>query len=166
MTWKDGKSDGYTWANAPYYTGNGSTHSWSKYTDSDYTVLQPEDDAATVQLGSSWRMPTIGDWNELNNPDNTTWTWENGSGSSGLSTGGVKGYKVAKKTDSSVYIFLPAAGYRNATHVTNQGASGRYWSSSLYTPNTLHGRCFEFDSSNRYASSNSRNYGFTVRPVQ
>ena len=36
------------------------------------TVLQPEDDAATVHRGSLYRMPTKAEWNEL--LERCTWT--------------------------------------------------------------------------------------------
>lgn len=166
MTWKDDKSDGYTWANTPFYTGEGSTYSFSKYTGSDYTTLQPEDDAATVLLGSSWRMPTIDDWNELNNPDYTIWTWEDGTGSSGLLTDSVKGYKVAKASDESVYIFLPAAGCRLGITRFSFGYAGYYWSSSLYTDYVNYGHYFYFYRENHNATSaSSRSNGYAMRPV-
>ena len=45
-------------------SGNGST--FTKYNGSDgKTTLDPEDDAAHVNMGSNWRMPTTDDNNEL-----------------------------------------------------------------------------------------------------
>ena len=41
-------------------------HGKSKYNESDgKTILDPEDDAATVNLGSGWKMPTSADFREL-----------------------------------------------------------------------------------------------------
>ena len=38
------------------------------------TVLDPEDDAAHVNWGAHWRMPTVQEWQELK--DNCTWSFE------------------------------------------------------------------------------------------
>ncbi|MBO5849722.1 MAG: hypothetical protein J6Q47_00385, partial [Paludibacteraceae bacterium] len=66
----------YDWDN--YKWCNGSSTTMTKYcTDSDYgtvdnkTVLDKEDDAAAVNMGGSWRMPTLEEWTEL--IDNCTW---------------------------------------------------------------------------------------------
>ena len=61
----------YDWST--YKWCNGSNSTLTKYnTNSEYgtdpdnkTVLEPEDDAAYVNLGGGWRMPTQGDWQEL-----------------------------------------------------------------------------------------------------
>lgn len=57
-------------------------------------------DAARANWGSSWRLPTKAEFQELIN--NCTWTW--------TSQGGHNGYKVTGKNGNS--IFLPAAGWR------------------------------------------------------
>ena len=70
LTWKDGKEAGYYWLSYKWCMGSGDT--MTKYcTESTYTygyngftdgktVLNLEDDAAHVNLGGKWRMPTIG----------------------------------------------------------------------------------------------------------
>ncbi len=62
--------DSYSWIN--YSLCLGSEESIFKYTQSDYsdspdnkTILEPEDDAATVKLGSKWHTPTAEEFNEL-----------------------------------------------------------------------------------------------------
>ena len=62
------------------------------------TVLEPEDDAAYVNLGVQWRMPLIGEYVELVNK--CVWEW--------TSLNGVRGYKITGPNGG--YIFLPAAG--------------------------------------------------------
>ena len=84
------------------------------------TVLDLSDDAARVNWGGSWRMPTDKEWDELVNQCFWRWTTQNG----------VKGYKVTSNTNGNS-IFLPAAGYRTGTNVSDAGSSGCYWSSSL-----------------------------------
>ena len=89
------------------------------------TVLEPEDDAATVNWGGKWRMPTNEEWTELQ--ENCTWTWvENFNGS------GKNGYEVKGANGNA--IFLPAAGfYCDGKNIDGVGSAAPYWSSSLYT---------------------------------
>lgn len=112
-------------------------YSWSTYFDSDEegkiftkyynyggkTVLDPEDDAAYVNWGGNWRMPTKAEWQELK--DNCTWEW--------TTQNGIDGYKVTSNKAGYTYkfIFLPAAGYRYDSNLSSEGSEGDYWSSSL-----------------------------------
>lgn len=114
----------YLWSTYKYYNDSSST--MTKYcTDSSYgtvdnkTTLDPEDDAAHVNWGGNWRMPTRMEQDELHNK--CTWTW--------TSLNGVSGYRVTGTNGNS--IFLPAAGYRNDTDLLDAGSLGYYWSSSL-----------------------------------
>jgi len=66
----------YSWANYKYC--NGSNTTMTKYcldtlygTVDNKTVLDPEDDVASVKWGESWRMPTADEWLELK--QNCTW---------------------------------------------------------------------------------------------
>ena len=115
----------YNWST--YKWCNGSETTLTKYCyESSYgtvdnkTVLDLEDDAAYVNMGSAWRMPTRTEQDELRN--NCTWTW--------TTQNGVKGYKVTGKNGNS--IFLPAAGFRSYDSLYSAGSRGNYWSSSLY----------------------------------
>ena len=64
-------------------------------------VLDPEDDAATVQWGNAWRTPTVGELLELADPDNCNWEWIIQNGAMGIRiTSKIPGY-----TGNS--IFLP-----------------------------------------------------------
>ncbi len=118
-------------------------------------VLETADDAAAANWGGDWRMPTWAEWNELKSQ--CTWTW--------LTLNGVNGYKVESKTNGN-YIFLPAAGRRNDTYLSNAGSNGNYWSSSHYA--SLPGYAFSlcFSSSNAYTTNNNRYYGCSVRAVR
>lgn len=66
--------DTYTQANYQFYQQSGSYFFYTKYWYSQYTnylgrdgrdVLEPEDDAATVNWGPNWRMPTKEELEEL-----------------------------------------------------------------------------------------------------
>ena len=154
----------YSWST--YEWGNGS-HDMTKYcNDSSFgyngftdnkTVLDLEDDAAHVNWGGSWRMPTDAEWAELCR--NCTWTW--------ATQNGVNGYRVTSKktgyTDKS--IFLPAAGLWDNTDLYNVGTIGYYWTSPLYTESPDNAWCVDFDSGDCYFSGDIRFIGFSVRPV-
>ena len=82
-------------------------------------------DAATANWGSSWRMPTQTECQEL--VDDCTWTWTTQENSDGEY---IKGYLVEGTNSNS--IFLPAAGYRYGSSLYRAGTSGDYWSSTPY----------------------------------
>ena len=105
-----------------------SSSNLTKYNKTDgKTILDKEDDAAYVNWGSSCRMPTGAEFEELVNSDNCTWTWTHITNSSGSS---VKGYEVTSKKNGNS-IFLPASGYRYGSGLYNHGSHGVYWSSTL-----------------------------------
>ncbi|MGM9818982.1 MAG: hypothetical protein ACI30B_08410 [Paludibacteraceae bacterium] len=113
----------YKWST--YKWCDGYSNRITKYcTDSDYgdnkTVLDKEDDAAAVNMGGSWRMPTFGELYELETKCTWTWTTQNSK----------KGYLVTSKTNGNS-IFLPAAGCHYDGDLYNWPDG--YWSSSLYS---------------------------------
>ena len=146
----------FSWANTPYctYPSNPfSSSSWSKYNSGD-AKLESADDAATVNLGGSWRMPTHAEWQELYNK--CTWTW--------TSQNGINGYKVSASNGNS--IFLPAAGFRDGTSSFDVGSRGLYWLSQVYSSNVYFAWGVDIHSGTHYpGDSYYRSYGFSVRPV-
>ena len=148
----------YTWENLKYSNGN---LKFSKYvTESNYgpvdntTRLEMSDDAARQNWGSSWRMPTINEFQEL--IDRCTWIW--------TKVNGENGYKVVSKMNGNS-IFLPASGLRNGTSQKYAGDGGYYWSSSLDWSNTYNAGYLYFHSKDYKTSNYYRNYGRSVRPV-
>lgn len=89
--------------------------------------LKPEVDAATVNMGSKWRMPTIEECIELMN--NTNYEY--------VEIDGVKGGKFINKSDTSKYIFLPFAGGAVGGSFGGQGIVGDIWSSSADSDTTV-----------------------------
>ena len=126
--YNDGKTT-FDWST--YKWCNGSSRTLTKYcTDSSYgyegftddkTELDIEDDAASVNWGPAWRMPSLDQFEELINSDYTT-TF------GGYVVNGVIGYKITSLTNGNS-IFLPAAG----DHYFPPGAGeyGFYWSRTL-----------------------------------
>ena len=129
----------------------------SKYNNNGgKTVLDPEDDAAHVNWGGSWRMPTKAEWQEL--LDNCTWTW--------TTQNGINGYKVTsnKAGYTDKFIFLPAAGYRTDSGLDNVGSYGNGWSSSL-SGYSDYAWDLDFGSDYHFLVSYYRYDGQSVRPV-
>ena len=116
-----------TWATCPGNGGN-STYdedSISAWNDKNLLngVLKPEVDAATVNMGSRWRMSTIEDFAELFEYTNYEYT----------KIDGVIGGKFISKADTSKYIFLPFAGLAAEGSFAYHGIEGGIWSSSVYS---------------------------------
>ena len=152
----------YSWATYKYANGAGEklTKYCSKasygddgFTD-DKTTLEPEDDAAHVNWGGDWRMPTATEMDEL--LENCIWTW--------TTQKGINGYQVTSKTNGNS-IFLPAAGYRYDTGLYNAGSIGGYWSSSLDTNGPRYAWSGYFGSDYVYRNGRGRFLGQAVRPV-
>ena len=150
------ESHDFSLKNTPYCTdasNHTSSSSWSKYNSGD-AKLESADDAATVNLGGSWRMPTQAEWRDLYNE--CTWTW--------ISQNGVNGYKVSSKKNNNS-IFLPAAGYRSGTSSGNVGSNGYYWSSQVCSSFVYSAWDVGFGSGYRDYGNSGRDDGFSVRPV-
>lgn len=116
-------------------------------------ILKPEYDAATVNWGAPWRMPTDDEYRELI----TSCKWEF------TSQNGENGYLVTgpnKKT-----IFFPASAFQQNTTVENLGEFGDYWSSTVVQE--LSGvSCSLGYSSKSYGRRRYARYaGRTIRPV-
>ena len=123
-----GDTIGYTDAShstADTYPGGGDSDSLAAWDSENLLngILKPEVDAATVNMGSKWRMPTNEDCVELLSNTNYEYTEING----------VKGGKFINKNDSSKYIFLPFAGLAAEGSFEDQGIGGNIWSSSVYS---------------------------------
>lgn len=108
----------YSWDT--YFDTNDGGKTFYKYAANKKTTLELSDDAARVNWGGSWRMPTRAEQDELR--EKCTWTW--------TTQNGIKGYKVSSKLNGNT-IFLPAAGHRINSDLDSTGSDGFYWSSSL-----------------------------------
>ena len=154
----------YDWSTYMWYC-NGSNNTLTKYcTDSYYgsdgftdgkTELDPEDDAAYVNWGPSWRMPTTEQQRELYENCSSVWTTQNG----------VNGYLFTGPNGNT--LFLPAAGYRWKESLDSVGSYGMYWSRTLYSSNPYYAYNLYF-SSGDWSSwyYYYRYYGRTVRAVR
>ena len=154
-------NDYYYWSS--YKWCNGSETTMTKYCNkSNYgynglvdnkVELDPEDDAAYVNLGPLWRMPTKEQVEELCDYCNWAWTQRNG----------VQGYVLTGPNGNT--LFLPAAGERYKDRLMSEGIVGNYWSSMLYTLFPRDARVLHFISGYPDCSSNNRYFGCPVRAV-
>lgn len=155
--YKSGKTK-FNWSTYKYCRG--SNTSITKYcTDSAYGTIDgylellPLDDAATMNWGSEWRLPSKDQQEELRKKCTWTWTTKNG----------INGYFIKSKNNQNS-IFLPAAGYYSETSIKEENSHGSYWSSSL---SSGFGGAYglRFDSNSINTGSSGRCYGRTIRPV-
>lgn len=114
--------------------------------------LEPADDAATMNWGDNWRMPTEKEWDELR--EQCDWKW--------VVINNVKGYKVTSKNGAS--IFLPAAGKIDGRNLLNKNEKGLYWTKWLTTAKH-DAKIVEMDAYNYDRAYETRCYGLSVRPV-
>ena len=111
-------------------------------------------DVAHVKWGGSWRMPSYAQQTELREKCSRQWTQQNG----------VNGILVTGSNGGQ--IFLPAAGYRWGSELSNRGAGGDYWSSSLYPGYSYSAYGLGFNSGIwDWYGSGYRYYGRSVRAV-
>ena len=139
------------------YFAWGETEPKSSYYESNYTYsinpteLPLDKDAAHVNWGGDWRMPTKAEQDEL-------WekcTWVRGT------MNGVEGYTVTGHNGKS--IFLPTTGYRYNYDLEQEGATGYYWSSSIKPNDYSSAYYLRFGSNDLYRDR--RYFGLSVRPV-
>ena len=161
----DGSSSNFSFSssNTPTYNKSIATlqsEGWIVSQNGTY-VLAPEHDAAQVQWGGGWRMPTDAELGDLcYNKCDWTWTTQNG----------VKGYVVRGRGDyASNSIFHPSAGRGCGTSLDDADSRGYYWSSvphsdSYYSYDIAW--YLYFNSGGHYADYYSRYGGQSVRPVQ
>jgi len=154
-------------------------------------ILEAEDDVATANWSSKWRMPTHAEWQEL--ARNCYWEWAtsyNGvagfivyeaknaahkgkmKDSSGtvcdMSTWDVDTSFSGSYTTNDTHIFLPAAGYRRDTRLYGHDSYCGYWSCELHTTDVYYAWfLYSYDG---YVLADGdkfgREFGQSVRPVQ
>lgn len=156
VLWHTNGNPGSLSSNYSYYNKSGLTKYCTNSKDGivdNKTVLEPTDDAATVNWGGKWRMPTKEEFEELLN--GCSWAWEN------------KGVLLTSRKNGNT-LFLPAAGYSHYLVYyydykwsTENGSKAYYWTSSLH--NEFSDCAYYFDGFN--IERNARYYGLPIRPV-
>ena len=155
--------DEYSWSTYKWCEGSYTTmtkycihtdYGYNGFTDGKRS-LELEDDAAYVNWGPEWRMPSLEEEKEL--VKNCTWTW--------TTINDVKGYQVTGPNGNS--IFLPAAGYCHDGSLSFAGHDGYYWTRTLTFFASYSASLMDFlEGYTHWANYLHRYYGNTVRAVR
>ena len=111
-------------------------------------------DLARHNMGAPCRLPTVGEFQELNNNCDSEWTDEDG----------VAGRRFTSRINGNS-IFFPASGLYDGTSLSSRGSYGSYWSSSYVSETSAYYLYFRSGGVNP-ADYNVRRAGFTARAVQ
>ena len=125
-----------------------------KYT-TEVAILYLEDDAANVNMGGSWHIPTPEQIWELTHNTISSWTTQDG----------VNGRLFTSTKDSSKSIFIPASGSAWSGSVKGIGRYGIIWSSVLSMVFSDSYQCLTLYSEDSYLTNCDRSDGFSVRGV-
>jgi len=157
--WKTGKSAGYYPASYKYYDEGASPYKYTKYNwdYGGYRDLQPEDDAARVNLGGNWHTPTESEWSALlslkkaKEADYEGWSVTVSGGT----------YWVDPT------IFFPYA-CRCYDHWEGHAGYGDYWASRLHEYENYYANCIYIQNASfKWGGGygNGITAGLSVRPV-
>ena len=141
------EGSGYDFSDAVYAQTPGATLTGNIPVNNTY-------DMARHNMGAPCRLPTSGEFVELNNNCDSEWTDEDG----------VAGRRFTSRINGNS-IFFPASGLYNGTSLDYRGTRGLYWSSTWHSETNA--RNLLFNSSNVNPQyDNRRRLGFTARAVQ
>lgn len=138
-----------------------SSSNLTKYNATDgKTVLDLKDDAAHVNWGGDWHIPTKEQCEELFNTAYVTNAWVTNYNRSGING------RLFTSVINGNTMFIPAAGYCGVGEVDNVGNYGYVWASALSSENVLNAWSFYFNSGKAGVyGSGYRCYGRSVRGV-
>ena len=129
-------------------------HSMNQYLDIGEDISGTKYDAAHVNLGNGWRMPTRTELQEL--IKNCEWEW--------VKSGNTLGYKITGKNGN--YIFMPAGGCIFYSTVSSQNEWTEYWSSSDHQKYRGEAYLLVENGYNPTVISSDKIYGVPIRPVK
>lgn len=116
------------------------------------TELDLEDDAAYINWGRDWRMPSKEQLTELRTTCTCTFIFEDKTWTE----------KITGPNGNS--ILLPTAGYYFSEYF--RGGVGEYWSRTLSTEYSCQAFFLWFDGPSLEVGSTTRQFGIPVRPVR
>lgn len=133
---------------------------FTKYTQQDYLKkLTPEDDIASIMMGTEWCTPTQEEWEEL--LAYCTWQWVT------THPGEKDGYVVIGPNGK--VIFLPASGRMGQTTNTVLNKWGCYWTSDrggVLSGKEIYAYELYFTADSKKIVNTNREAGLTVRAVK
>ena len=141
------EGSGYDFSDAVYAETPGAALTGNVPVNGTYDLVRHN-------MGAPCRLPTVGEFQELNSNCTSEWTDEDG----------VAGRRFTSRINGNS-IFFPASGYYFGATLYGRGSYGFYWSSSYNSATNAYN--LNFSSSNvNPAYSYNRRYGFTARAVQ
>ena len=149
----------FQWGDTVGYTedqvGKDKLFNWNdyKWSINGTIALELEDDAAHVNMGGDWHMPTNDQVDELFGGTDYKFTTLDGIG----------GASFTSKNDSSKSIFIPAAGKALNGSIIQSGNSVGSWINQLSSNDN--GSCFYIDSSGDGGINLPRYCGLSIRGV-
>ena len=165
----------YNWGGAneqePYYDGQPyGTTPGNTLTGN----IPPSMDAARINLGAPWRMPSMEDFVELFanvdyiDADGNMVTAETSIAQTAadkrVTVNGINGLYLRSKINGN-RLFFPASGYGDGRSWYYRGSRGLFWSSTFHS--ARYARRLDFSSGGVYPQNTGSRYdGFAVRPVQ
>ena len=147
--WGETKTKDKYWEDTYSFFDNNT----QQYINIGDNISGTEYDAATVNLGTEWRMPTKDEMQEL--IENCTWVWQQ--------LNGINGYLVTGKNGNS--IFMPAAGDMVSSVITENAS--KYLLYYTGTISTVQSNSYNLlaSSSSKFMQTANRWHGYTIRPV-
>ena len=151
------EKDNYDWSSYIHCEGSMST-----VKDIGDDISMTAYDAAFMNWGGTWRMPTHDEVEEL--VENCTWKWMTVNGVNGMQATGPSGET----------IFFPASGYRAGTKTYSSGYFGSYWTSTHsesynsgggYTLGTGNAYYLSVSKTKAFVDNYYQNEGYTIRAV-
>ena len=144
----------YTWDTYKYYDANAQ----NRYIDIGVNISGTQYDAARVNWGASWRMPTANDVQMLFDNCSCSYyekcRWSEFHGIKGVYFTGPNGNK----------IFMPAAGqYWDVLKYV--GNAARYWTGTIWGGNGAYYDATDCDIQVGHPSYSVRAVGYSIRPV-
>ena len=149
----------YTWSNYKWGTQTAITkynENSSLGTIDGLTTLEAEDDAATVNLGSRWRIPTK---DEIDSLEEICETIE-------ANMNGKNGY-ILKSVVTDNTVFIPMSGEMGESGLALEDEMSFFWTSTLYTSfySTSSYTALMINVDGLFSNNIQRYYGYPVRAV-
>ena len=168
----EGYGDYFAWGEVePKESYSEATYQYgSQSLGNNYDISGTQNDAAVVNWGGLWRMPTKAEMLEMK--ESCNWTWSNINGVNGYIVTGISGNK----------IFLPSAGMIEGNNVIYSSNGGTYFTSTMEGDRSLYiwtlywqHDGYDINVSSRenaywrfngtYERATRRHIGRTIRPV-
>ena len=146
------EKESFTWDTYQYGYYN-NDNDFSHLEDIGTDIAGTSHDTAKAHWGTSWRMPTREQFQEL--MDNCTYTYTNQKGVNGLLFTAANG----------ATLFFPAAGRFGESQIYYGGYIGYYWGSSLNEDTPCRASSLYFDSGKTLLNYGDLFHGFQIRAV-